>query len=166
MERQTHLQLYADKIDYFFPAVARKKFLPPPQNQGIQLIENGGPTRTFENSATVFSRLGCADDAIANFPPTLDGGPRRSLRRGPARGGRDRARWRSNGCVPGAAGAGGGRVRGASAALGNAVDGRAGGARVLQPLAEDVSYLYTQNIFILVLLSSSSRVVEIFVVLL
>ena len=36
------------------------------------------------NPATVFSRLGCADDAIANFPPTLDAGPRRSLRRGPA----------------------------------------------------------------------------------
>ena len=35
------------------------------------------------NSAARFSRLGCADDAIANFPPTLDGGPRRSLRRGP-----------------------------------------------------------------------------------
>ena len=44
----------------------------------------GGPTRTFENSAALFSRLGCADDAIANFPPTLDGGPRRRLRRGSA----------------------------------------------------------------------------------
>ena len=32
----------------------------------------------------MFSRLGCADDAIANFPPTLDADPRRKLRRGPA----------------------------------------------------------------------------------
>ena len=30
------------------------------------------------NSAARFSRLGCADDAIANFPPTLDAGPRRT----------------------------------------------------------------------------------------
>ena len=30
---------------------------------------------TETNSAAVFSRLGCADDAIANFPPTLDAGP-------------------------------------------------------------------------------------------
>jgi len=30
------------------------------------------------------SRIGCADDAIANFPPTFDAGPRRRLRRGPA----------------------------------------------------------------------------------
>jgi len=60
-----------------------EKFLPPPQNPGIQLIASGVPTRTLENSAPLFSRLGCADDAIANFPPTLDAGPRRSLRRGP-----------------------------------------------------------------------------------
>ena len=48
------------------------------------IIWIGGPTRTFENSAALFSRLGCADDAIANFPPALDAGPRRRLRRGPA----------------------------------------------------------------------------------
>ena len=76
--------LYADKIDYFFPAVARKKFLPPPQSSGIWIIGNDGPTRTLENSAPLISRLGCADDAIANFPPTLDAGPRRRLRRGPS----------------------------------------------------------------------------------
>ena len=50
-------------------------------------LERRSPTRTLENSAARFSRLGCADDAIANFPPTLDAGPRRRLRRGPARRG-------------------------------------------------------------------------------
>jgi len=53
------------------------------ENPGIWIIWNGGPTQTLENSAALFFRLGCVDDAIANFPPTLDGGPRRSLRRGP-----------------------------------------------------------------------------------
>ena len=64
--------LYSDKID--------NSSL---ENPGIRIIWNGGPTRTLENSAALFSRLGCADDAIANFPPTLDAGPRRCLRRGP-----------------------------------------------------------------------------------
>jgi len=59
----------------FLLAVARKKFLPPPQNPGIQLIENGGPTRTLENPAPLFSRLGCADDAIASFPSRLPSTP-------------------------------------------------------------------------------------------
>jgi len=58
----------------------------PAENPGIQSIENGGPTRTVKILRHDSSRLGCADDAIANFPPTLDAGPRRSLRRGPAHG--------------------------------------------------------------------------------
>ena len=58
----------------FLPAVARKSFYHPRKIRGIQFIASGVPTRTLENSAPLFSRLGCADDAIANFPPTLDAG--------------------------------------------------------------------------------------------
>ena len=53
---------------------------------GTKHPASGGPTRTPENYAARFSRLGCADDAIAIFKRTLDGGPRRSLRRGPPGG--------------------------------------------------------------------------------
>jgi len=53
--------------------ISAEKVLLPPQNPGIWIIENGGSTRTLDNSAALFSRLGCADDAIANFSPTLDG---------------------------------------------------------------------------------------------
>ena len=72
----------------------------PAENPGIQLIENGGPSRTLEKFCGMVlpSRLRC--NAIANFPPTLDAGPRRRLRRGPAgcsscrrKSGRWKGRW-------------------------------------------------------------------------
>jgi len=73
----------SSKMTIVAATISTEKVLLPPQNPGICIDDNGGPTRTLENSAAQFSRLGCADDAIANFPPALDAGPRRRLRRGP-----------------------------------------------------------------------------------
>ena len=62
----------------------RQKPLSSLENPGTWIIGSGDPKRRLTNPAARFSGLGCAEDAIANFPPTLEAGPRRRLRRGPA----------------------------------------------------------------------------------
>ena len=84
VERQAHLQLH---VRHF------RRHLTPTKNPVLEsgnpgigqiwIIGSGDSTRRLTNPAARFSRLGCADDKLFAFPPTLDGGPRRRLQRGP-----------------------------------------------------------------------------------